>query len=297
VSSSAAPVSAELAALRIAQALVVDMAAIASPPEVCLKLNLLLGDERVTIEEITTVMLRDPGLVARVLRLANSPLYGHATRIDTVSRAVMVLGLAELQKLVCALSAVETFSRLSSAVTNMNAFWRHGVYTGLLAQSIARRLRVLRPERLFVAGVMHDIGTLIVNHRYPEMAEELIRHARGDEDRLYALEYAELGFEHALLGGLMLAHWQLPASVVDAITHHHAPERAREAQVEAAILQVAERLANASGTGSFSELRNPLPGFDTSALSRLGFTVNFEDEDLLDEVDQDFVAAICLFLP
>ena len=99
---------------------------------------------------------------------------------------------------------------------------------------------------------MHDIGTLIVNHRYPEMAEELIRHARGDEDRLYALEQAELGFEHALLGGLMLAHWQLPASVVDAISHHHAPERAQEAKVEAAILQVADRLANASGTGSFS---------------------------------------------
>lgn len=296
MSTSPALLPAELTALRIAQALVTDMAAIASPPEVCLKLNLLLTDERVGIDDLTTVMLRDPALVARVLRLANSPLYGHAARIDTVSRAITVLGMAELQKLVCALSAVETFSRLSSAVTNMNAFWRHGVYAGLLAQSMARRLRVLRPERLFVAGVMHDIGTLIVNHRYPELAEELIRHAQGDEDRLYALEQAELGFEHALLGGLMLAHWQLPASIAEAITCHHAPTLAREAPVEAAILQVAERLANASGTGSFSEIRAALPGFDPAPLTQLGFKPDFDADDLLDEVDQDFVAAICLFL-
>ena len=296
MSTSPAPLPAELTALRIAQALVTDMAVIASPPEVCLKLNGLLADERVAIDDITTVVLRDPALAARVLRLANSPLYGHAARIDTVSRAVAVLGMAELQKLVCALSAVETFSRLSSAVTNMNAFWRHGVYTGLLAQSIARRLRVLRPERLFVAGVMHDIGTLIVNHRYPELAEELIRHAQGDEDRLYALEQAELGFEHALLGGLMLDHWQLPSSIVQAITHHHAPTLAGGAPVEAAILQVAERLANASGTGSFSEIRSESPGFDPSPLLRLGLKLNFEAEDLLDEVDHAFVDAICLFL-
>ena len=296
MSSPARPLSTEATALRIAEALVTDMAAIASPPEVCVKLSQLLGDDRTAVDDIADVLLRDPALVARVLRLANSPLYGHAARVDTISRAVTVLGMAELQKLVLALSAVETFSRLSSEVTHMNAFWRHGVYTGLVAQGVARRLRVLRPERLFVAGVMHDIGTLIVNHRYPEVAEEMIRHARGDEDRLHALEQAELGFEHALLGGLMLAHWQLPASVTDAITHHHAPERARGAPIEAAILQVAERLANASGTGSFSEFRAAQPGFDPAPLLRLGLPVKFDAEELLDEVDTAFVAAVCLFL-
>ena len=72
-----------------------------------------------------------------------------------MSRAVTLLGMGELQKMVCALCAVETFSKLSSAVTNMNSFWRHSVYTGLAAQILAKHANILHPERLFVAGVMN----------------------------------------------------------------------------------------------------------------------------------------------
>ncbi|MSQ68114.1 MAG: HDOD domain-containing protein [Gammaproteobacteria bacterium] len=285
-------------ALRIAHTLVTDMSAIVSPPEVCLKVNSLLANERSTMADLAAVIVRDPGLSARVLRLVNSPWYGLVARVDTISRAVVVLGVNELQKIVCAMSAVNTFSRLNGAVTNMNSFWRHGVYTGLVAQAIARRVGILHPERLFVAGVMHDIGTLIINHRYPEIAEETIRQAAGDEQRLAMIEMEELGFDHAQLGGLMLAHWQLPAAITDAIAWHHEPRTAHVAPIEATILNMADGLANDSGSGSFSELPSAGAGaeWDPLALTRLGLTLNFDLNTLQDDVDREYVETICLFL-
>ena len=283
-------------AARIAQTLIDDLSPIVSPPDVMLKINDLLRDDRAGIEDFAAVVIRDPGLTARLLRLVNSPYYGMPQRIDTVSRAVMLIGMRELQKLVCSICAIETFSRLSSAVTNMNSFWRHGVYTGLMGQAIAKRLRVLHPERLFVAGLLHDIGTLLINRRYPEIAEETIRASRGDEHLLRALEQQELGFDHAQLGGLMLTNWRLPPTIADAIGYHHAPQDAERAPVDAAILHVADTIANFSGTGSFSEMVSPVGDFDRQALTALGLPVDFDADELMDEVDRQFVETIYLLV-
>lgn len=296
MSTPAQLLSSPATAARIAQTLIDDLSPIVSPPDVVLKINSLLNDDRASIEDFAAVVIRDPGLTARLLRLVNSPYYGMAQRIDTVSRAVMLIGMTELQKLVCSICAVQTFSRLSSAVTNMNSFWRHGVYAGLMSQAISKRLRVLHPERLFVAGLLHDLGTLVINRRYPEIAEETIRAARGDEHLLCALERQELGFDHAELGALMLSNWQLPPTIVDAVAHHHAPRGALQAPIDAAILHIADTIANFSGTGSFCEQVAPSGDFDRGALTALGLQIDFDADELMDEVDRQFVETIYLLV-
>ncbi len=280
----------------IARSLIDDTSALVSPPDVCLKINDLVADERTVIEDIAAVVIRDPSLTLKVLTLANSAYYGLATRVDTVSRAVMLLGMRELQKIVCSIAAVQTFSKLSSTVTNMNAFWRHNVYVGLMAQAIARRARVLHPERLFVAGVMHDIGTLVINQRFPELAESMIREAAGNEDELYRIEQGRLGFDHAYLAGLMLQNWNLPSALCDAVSWHHLPHRARSAGLEAAILKVADTLANYSGTGSYSETVAREDAYDVSLLARFGVEISCTNDELMDEVDQQFVETIYLLV-
>lgn len=292
----AAVVTASPPSEQIARSLVDDLGALVSPPDIALKINDLVADERTVIEDIAGVVIRDPALTAKVLRLANSAYYGLQTKVDTVSRAVMLLGMREMQKLVCAIAAVQTFSRLSSSVTNMNTFWRHGVYVGLMAQAIARRANILHPERLFVAGVMHDIGTLVINQRFPELAEGMIRDAAGDEDLLYALEHERLGFDHAYLGGLMLQRWRLPATLSEAIGAHHAPHRARGVGLDAAILKLADVVANFSGTGSFSEMIAPRDSSDIALLARYGVDLQCSNDELMDEVDQQFVETIYLLV-
>ncbi|MBK8961467.1 MAG: HDOD domain-containing protein [Proteobacteria bacterium] len=179
---------------RIARSLIEDISALVPPPDVCLKINELVADDSTSLEQLALVVIRDPNLTARILKLANSAFYGLPGRVDTITRAVMLLGMGEIQKIVTSVCAVQTFSRLSSSVTNMNSFWRHGVYTGLVAQAIARRARVLHPERLFVAGMLHDIGTLLINKRFPEIAQSVIIEAAGDEDKLHVLEQRDLRF-------------------------------------------------------------------------------------------------------
>lgn len=280
---------------RIARSLIDDSGALVSPPDVCLKVNQLAADERTALEQIALVVIRDPNLTARILKLVNSPAYGLTARVDTVTRAVMLLGMGEIQKLVVTLCAVQNFSRLSSAVTNMNSFWRHAVYAGLAAQALARRARVLHPERLFVAGILHDIGTLLINHRFPEIAQQTITEAGGNEDALAELEARDLGFDHAYLGALMLDSWHLPPALVDAVRSHHQPQRARVAPVEAAIVKVADTLANFSGTGSYCE-RVAREDVDVDLLRRFGLQVDCTTDDLMDEVDRQFVEAIYLIV-
>ena len=281
---------------RIARSLIEDMSGLVSPPDVCLKVNELVADDSTSLEQIALVIIRDPNLTARILKLANSAFYGLPGRVDTVTRAVMLLGMAEIHKIVLAVSAVESFSRLSSSVTNMNSFWRHGVYTGLVAQAIARRARILHPERLFVAGMLHDIGTLLINKRFPEIAQATIMEAAGDEDALQRFKMRDLGFDHALLAGMMLDSWHLPASLVDTVYWHHTPQRAIYAGAEAAVLKVADQVANYSGTGSYSERIPREQIADMSPLTSFGLTVDCTGEELMDEVDPLFIEAIYLIV-
>lgn len=281
---------------RIARSLIDDSTALVSPPDVCIKINQLVADEAASLDDVAEVVKRDPALTARVLKLVNSPYYGLVGRVDTVSRAVMLLGMGEIQKLVITLCAVQNFSRLSNRVTNMNSFWRHAVYTGLLAQALARRARVLHPERLFVAGTLHDIGSLLINRRFPEIAEEAISAAAGDEDALLRLENEHLGFDHASLGAMMLESWWLPPALVDAVRWHHLPHRARVAPVEAAILKVADSIANYSGTGSFAESVAREDAYDARLLGRFGVDVDCSNDELMDEVDPQFIESIYLIV-
>lgn len=276
--------------------LVSDTEALVSPPDVCLRVNQLAADDGSSIDAVAAVIVRDPNLTARMLKIANSAYYGAISRVDTVARAATLLGMAEIQKLVCTICAVENFSRLSSTVTNMNTFWRHAVYTGFLAQALARRARVLQPERLFIAGMLHDLGTLLINRRFPDVAERTISDAMGDEDRLYEFEAQELGFDHAQLGGLMLAGWHLPAALVDAVRWHHQPHRAQLAPLDAAIVKVADAIANYSTTGSHSERAAQDDTCDARLLQRFGVEVACSNDELMDEVDREFVETLYLLL-
>lgn len=296
MSSSALALAISTPSDRIAHSLVNDMSALVSPPDVCLKVNALLADERSSIEDFAGLVIRDTNLTARVLKLANSALYGVSGKVDTVTRAISLIGMNELAKIVYTLCAIQTFSKLSSAVSNMNSFWRHAVYCGLVAQVLAKRARVLHPERLFVAGVMHDLGTLVINQRFPEIAEATIRETEGSEALLCEAEQEWLGFTHPYIAGLMLEKWHLPESVCDAIRWHHAPQNAQIAPIEARLLEVADTIANYSGTGSFCETVARREEIDPASFDEIGIATDFTCDQVLDEVDRQFVETIYLLV-
>jgi putative nucleotidyltransferase with HDIG domain len=273
-----------------------DMSVLVSPPDVCLRVTEMVVDDRASADQFAEVILRDPSLAARVLKLVNSSYFGLRSKVDTISRAVSIIGMNELTNIVYSLCAVQKFSRLSSRVTNVQTFWRHSVYCGLVAKALAERQNSLHPERLFVAGLLHDIGTLAINARFPEQAEHMIITAAGDEGALAEQEIAAFGIDHAGLSAIMLKDWNLPEPMCDAIRYHHAPAQAQVTPFEAALLNIGDTLANYSGTGSFSETIMERDDIDESVVALSEIPADFDRDEILDEVDRQFVETIYLLV-
>lgn len=263
-------------------ALLDDVEGLVSPPDVCLQLFELIHAPGAGAGDFAALVGIDPNLTARLLRLANSSFYRFSRKVDTISRAITVIGTTELYQLVLSISAVKTFSKIPGELVEMNTFWRHSVYTGLLARALAIRADVLHPERLFVVGLMHDLGSLVLYHQHPEEMRDALLTAAGDEELLYQLELDGFRFSHAAVAAQLMEQWQLPEALTDAIAWHHEPERALTAGIDAHILHLANYLVNESEQGNFMasprrDVRIPETLLETVGLTEDELFFAFED--------------------
>ena len=214
-----------------------------SLPEVCLRIQQLADDPYADMGEFAQLVSQDPALTIRLLRLVNSACYGFPGRVDTISRAVNLVGIAELRNLTLAMAAMEMFGGLENEHFDMLKFWRHSVYCALVGRYLARRARVLHAERLFIIGLLHDVGRLLVFNLMPEQALR-IQQRVSDGEEVCAAERAELGYDHAEVGYELLSLWQLPKPLRIAVALHHLPEVSEEAQLETAIAHLANGIAH-----------------------------------------------------
>ncbi len=222
--------------------LVHDNVQLLSLPEVCLRIQQLADDPHADMAEFGQLVIQDPALTMRLLKLVNSAYYGFPGRVDTISRAVNLVGIAELRNLTLAMAAMEVFGGLENEHFDMLGFWRHSVYCALVARYLAKRARVLHAERLFIAGLLHDVGRLLISSLLPdESALILQRMERGAE--VCAAERSELGFDHAQVGYELLSLWQLPKELRIAVAFHHLPEVTEEARLEATLVALANQIA------------------------------------------------------
>lgn len=265
-----------------------------SLPEVCFLVNDLVNDPKTEIAQIGSVISQDPDLTARLLKLVNSSYYGFEVPIDTVSRAVMMVGLRELQHMVWASSAVETFNKLSPSDANMATFWRHSIFCAVVARILARECSVLHPERLFVAGLMHDIGRLLMFHKLPEASQKILELEKEHPNRsIEEIESDVLGYDHSDVGLALCKSWGLPESLVLSIGNHHAPSDVDEFKLESAILYAANLMAHALELGDEDD-------FQRTADAEVWQLLNLTDEAIkktLHEAVIQFLETLELLLP
>lgn len=272
----------------VARSIIKDISPMVSPPEVCSKVGELLQDDSISTNQIADIIIHDPNLTARLLRLVNSSYFGLTSKVDTVSRAITIIGIDELTSLIYAITSVESFSKIPDKLTNMSTFWRHSVYTGLVAKALAKKLDVLHPERLFIEGLLHDVGTLVINSRFPELARDIIEDAGGEEEHLYQMEQKLIGFNHAVLGALMMEDWKLPLTLCESVRYHHEPLNSEFAKIDACILHVSNILANRSCVGSFCETLSVTDEIQPEVIEYLGLPPGFEKDFDFAEVDIKF---------
>ena len=235
------------------QELVDSVVKIVSLPQVYVRVKGLLDDPDASLADVGEVIAQDPGLTARLLKITNSAFFGFPGRIETVSRAVTILGTQQLHDLLLATSVATAFSGLSPKVMDMDTFWRNSVYCGVAARLLATRCNVLDSERLFVEGLLCDIGHLIMYQRIPELAEQALVQARKNKMLLYSAERELIGFDYAQVGGILMRDWNLPPSLQESVHLHPVPSEATNYPLETAIVHIARTMVTGVDAGDSPE--------------------------------------------
>lgn len=201
---------------------------LASLPDVYLRLRSVLDDPDSNLADVTDVVASDPALAARLLRIVNSAYFGLDSEIDTISRAVGLLGTQEVHDLVLTASMAHYFEGMSNDVMSMDKFWRRSVESAITTRELAFLRDVLDSERLFVVGLLRDIGHLFIYQLAPHEAQQAIELSQRRNIPLHEAERSLLGADYAEVGADLMRRLQLPRSLWEPAEFQLAPEKSQE---------------------------------------------------------------------
>jgi HD-like signal output (HDOD) protein len=236
-------------------------------PELVLEFHRVIQDPDCSINDVAEVLTRSPSMTAQLLRIVNSAFYGFASKIDRISRAVTLIGIREISSLVMGISAMRLFYDIPRELIDMSCFLRHSLACGILSRILAARKQIPNTERLFVSGLLHDIGRLILYKYFPAQAKLALLIAKKTGLPLNEIEESCLGISHVHIAEYLLGKWQFPASLENIIAYHHTPYRSPE-QIEASIVHLADIAVNALGLGHSGE--HIIPRFEKGVWDKTG---------------------------
>lgn len=216
-----------------------------------------LESPRCSLPTMAEAIEKDPDLTATLLRLGNSAFYGFSMRLTTVTEALSLIGIQQVQDLIQAACIIDTFTGIPEGFVNMRSFWQHSLACGVCARALALEARVPRAEKFFVAGLLHDVGRLVLYSQSPKWAQQILARHGQQGTLLREAEVAVLGYDHAAVAEALLQHWNYPPNIVQAVGHHHNPAASLSARDEASVVHVADHLVNAIALGSSGEHRVP----------------------------------------
>jgi HD-like signal output (HDOD) protein len=242
-------------------------------PTVVFQLHRVLDDERAGAADVAGIIERDPALTARLLRAANSAAFARpgGDRVGSVSAAVARLGVNQVRAVCIVLAVVKAFHNRAGGLDHQE-FWIHSAAVGVTARRLWERYGkdpAISPDDIYVAGLLHDAGLLVVEQHFPKEFEEVLASRATLNSRLWQVEEDYLGMDHGAVGGLLLGRWSLPGFIAEAVTNHHHPEQADDQfQAVCRFVQAAEALCSEGGAGLPEE--GPADGSVVEILGQIG---------------------------
>ncbi|MEJ7807042.1 MAG: HDOD domain-containing protein [Telluria sp.] len=179
-----------------------------------------MEDDDVDVHVLGEKISHDQALTAKTLRLANSSFYGMPSKVTTIHQAISVLGFHSIRTLVTACAISGSFPPGSGGLFDFKAFWRHSVATAVCAKLLAARFK-LNPDTAFTAGLLHDIGTLVLATRFPAEYGQMLAHRRQHDCYIVDAEQVVFGLDHAATGSALAAYWKFPEPIQRAVAEHH----------------------------------------------------------------------------
>ncbi|MCP5213118.1 MAG: HDOD domain-containing protein [Hahellaceae bacterium] len=235
-------------------------------PDTTIRLQEILNDDTSSLTDVANVVSIDPTLTSKLLKLANSAFYSFPSKIDTVSRAIGILGADAVFNLALANSAVDAFAKVNRDAIDLDKFWRHSVDCALITKELGSFSKCRNIERLFVMGLLANLGELICANETPEIAKRCAQYTAQTPP--WAMQKEVLGFTYAELGSELLRTWCLPPEIYNVVGMQHNPEKS-SFPTEARLLHIASRVALSLGDAelfSIDEVMNS-PDFSATKLS------------------------------
>lgn len=211
--------------------------------------DLLSVEQRYSVQ-ISEVIRRDPSLTSRLLRLVNSVYYGLSTPVNSVEEAVFYLGMRQIRQLTMVTPIIEDFQRLTRQCNfPWREFWQHSIGAAILTREVYATVSGPVDESDYVAGLVHDVGKIVMAWTFPDHFAEIHRQAREATQPLSAIENAVLGVDHSELGAMYLERHRLPDLMVKSARFHHQPEKAGRFAPLIASVQIADLLLRSEQIG------------------------------------------------
>lgn len=269
--------------------IIAGLTKVAALPAVALKFSEAIQNPMTTNQDLENIISEDSALASRVLRISNSAMFNFPSKIDTVSKAISIIGQQQVHDIILACSLIKIFGQIDQDLIDMEQFWRHNLAVAAASRVIAAIRRENNIERFFIAGLLHDIGRLVLLSERTSKMNVVLESCRDDEKFIYAEEKNIFGFDHAYLGALLLKKWQLPAILANAVQYHHSPSLSSGFTIEAGIVHVADIIAHALNYGASGE--HYVPMIDAKVWGSIDIDINNLDM-ILEQVHVQYNEAV-----
>ncbi|MGB1800800.1 MAG: HDOD domain-containing protein [Gammaproteobacteria bacterium] len=224
------------------QEYLIEVANLISLPDVYIAVKEVVDDPNSGMCELSEVVSYDPAISARLLKIANSSFYGQVAKVDTIKKAVMLLGVKTVHDTVLNITVSQAFHSISDVNYDVATFWHNSVMRAVVAVSCAKELNIPEPDRLFTLGLLSDLGHMIMSIKEPGLMRSVIQQHNKTQYPLHLFERSTFGFDSSELGADLLESWSIPDSIVTGIRYQNCPEIATEFRQEASIIYCAARL-------------------------------------------------------
>jgi len=221
-------------------------------PAVVFELNEVIANPLSSADSIARVVNTSPSLTALLLKIVNSSFYGFPSKISKVSHAVSLIGTREISSLALGISILSIFKNIPKEIIDMYSFLKHSLACGIVSRILASQSNFSQTEQLFVSGLLHDLGRLILYIYFPQESRNVLSRARSGCRLLYEEETDYLGCNHAEVGKMLMKQWKLPHILENNVWYHHRPSKAQQ-PIPAALVHLADIIVNSLGIGSSGE--------------------------------------------
>lgn len=256
-------------------------------PPVLDEISKMIEDENTTPKQIADVISKDQVLSAKVLKMVNSPVYGFPGRITTIHHALVLLGFNVVRGIIISTAVFDVIS------TSMVGLWEHSLCTSTISKIIAEEVGFKDPEEYAIAGLLHDLGKVVVAIQLPEEKREIEEIVKNEDITYYEAEKRILGFGHDRVNSWLCDHWKLPLQTKEALTYHHNPALAQFYPDFADIVHIADCIAKVLEVGFSGDDIVPL----LQKKSFLNISLNFKKlAKVMDKV-LDNIIEVLTFIP